>query len=137
MSRPGRMKERLTIQVNTPAASDYGENADDWSDLETVWGDVSWISASESLRAGQPVGTRAARIVTRFRGTTLGDLLTYVTGAAWTLVSGTQVDRVQNPGRVKPSYRIVYGTRYLEVLGTKNIHEQHRYTEWLAREVAA
>ena len=135
--RPGILRHRVTVQSNSPTASAYGENTDDWNTLEVVYADVEPISESESYRAGQPVGTQSYRVTMRYRGTSLGDVLTFVNGTPWTTVAGDPVLRVETgTGRVVPGYRLVYRDKNLEVTGVRDVDERHRYTVLTAVEVA-
>lgn len=38
--RAGKLRQRVTIQVNTPVVNDYGEMVDSWATSATVWGSL-------------------------------------------------------------------------------------------------
>lgn len=109
--RPGILRHRVTIEANTPTASDYGENADSWSALETVYADVKPVSDAETFRAGMAVGTVSHRITMRYRE-----------------------DIGANDVTMAERYRFVYDSRSFEIVGVTE-SDRRRYLEIMAREV--
>lgn len=112
-ARPGILKHRVRLEVNAPAASDYGENAESWSTLETVWASVEPVSASEQIRAGMAVGTITHRLRLRYRE-----------------------DFGSGDVPLGTKHRALYDGRYFEIVGVREA-DRRRYLDVTAREVAA
>jgi SPP1 family predicted phage head-tail adaptor len=46
--RAGAMRERLSLQSNTPTTNGYGERVEAWTTQQTVWGQIENTSGGES-----------------------------------------------------------------------------------------
>jgi len=134
MTRPGTMQDRVTLQRNTPTASAYGENADSWATVETLYAEVVPLSSFESGHAGQPVGQVSYRVTVRHRPRWS---LNYISGGPIMLLNGQPLTGVEGRYRPRPGDRWVYRTKALEITGVEDVHEHHRYTRTTAREVIA
>lgn len=57
MIDPGRMRERVTVEVASSATNSLGEAVLTWSTTSAVWASVDGVAAREALEAGkQEVG---------------------------------------------------------------------------------
>lgn len=64
----GKMRDRVTIQQNTPSTDTQGGRAASWGTLATVWAEVEPASAGESLELREFIGANQAYDVTiRYR----------------------------------------------------------------------
>jgi SPP1 family predicted phage head-tail adaptor len=53
MIDPGKLRERVTVQIASGATNTLGETVLTWSDSSAVWASVEGVSAREALLAGQ------------------------------------------------------------------------------------
>ena len=53
MIEPGRLRERVTVQVASGSTNSLGEQVLSWSNSSAVWASVEGVSAREALIAGQ------------------------------------------------------------------------------------
>ena len=53
MIDPGKLRERITVQVASGSTNALGETVMAWSDSSAVWASVEGVSAREALAAGQ------------------------------------------------------------------------------------
>lgn len=53
MIDPGRLRERVTVQIASGTTNTLGETVLSWSDWQTVWASVEGVSAREFLQSGQ------------------------------------------------------------------------------------
>jgi SPP1 family predicted phage head-tail adaptor len=53
MIDPGKLRERITVQVASGSTNALGETVLAWSDSSAVWASVEGVSAREALTAGQ------------------------------------------------------------------------------------
>jgi SPP1 family predicted phage head-tail adaptor len=53
MIDPGKLRERVTVQVASGATNTLGETVLTWADSSAVWASVEGVSAREALIAGQ------------------------------------------------------------------------------------
>ena len=53
MIDPGKLRERITVQIASGATNTLGETVLTWSDSSAVWASVEGVSAREALLAGQ------------------------------------------------------------------------------------
>jgi SPP1 family predicted phage head-tail adaptor len=53
MIDPGKLRERVTVQVASGTTNALGETVMTWSDSSAVWASVEGVSAREALIAGQ------------------------------------------------------------------------------------
>lgn len=82
--RAGQLRQRGTIQKNTPSRNSYGELIDSWSDVATVWCSVEPISGSERWvqSAAQRYADCTARIRMRYRSdVTVAPTMRFVHGS--------------------------------------------------------
>lgn len=100
----GKLRHRVTIQTQTATQGTFGEPADTWTDVDTVWASVEPLSGREFLDARQMQADVTTRVTIR-----------YLAG-------------------VIPSMRVKYGTRTLDILGVVNREERDRTMELMCRE---
>lgn len=53
MIDPGKLRERVTVQIAAGSTNSMGETVLTWSDSSAVWASVEGVSAREFLTAGQ------------------------------------------------------------------------------------
>lgn len=53
MIDPGKLRERVTVQIASGSTNTLGETVLTWSNSTSVWASVEGVSARESLTAGQ------------------------------------------------------------------------------------
>jgi SPP1 family predicted phage head-tail adaptor len=53
MIDPGKLRERVTVQIASGTTNALGETVMTWSDSSAVWASVEGVSAREALIAGQ------------------------------------------------------------------------------------
>ena len=53
MIDPGKLRERVTVQIASGATNTLGETVLTWSNSSAVWASVEGVSAREALLAGQ------------------------------------------------------------------------------------
>lgn len=53
MIEPGKLRERVTVQIASGATNALGETVLTWSNSTAVWASVEGVSARESLGLGQ------------------------------------------------------------------------------------
>lgn len=53
MIDPGKLRERVTVQIASGTTNALGETVLAWSDSSAVWASVEGVSAREALLAGQ------------------------------------------------------------------------------------
>ena len=53
MIDPGKLRERVTVQIASGTTNALGETVLAWSDSSAVWASVEGVSAREALIAGQ------------------------------------------------------------------------------------
>lgn len=62
------MNQRITIQEPAESSHNaYGETTDSWTDLVTVWGEVTELSGRELLNAAQIQPEVKHKVVIRYR----------------------------------------------------------------------
>ena len=66
MIDPGKLRERVTIQVASGVTNSIGELVMTWSDSETVWASVDGVSAREQLLSGQSQVAISHRVRMRY-----------------------------------------------------------------------
>ena len=103
--RAGLLRHRVTIQNLTTAQDSFGDIVETWSDFATVWAQVEDLSGREFFAAAQV----NSEIKTRVR-------IRYMEG-------------------VKPTMRILHGTRTLEIISPIDPDGKRRMLELLCREV--
>lgn len=66
MIDPGKLRERVTVQIPSGNVNALGETVLSWSDSTSVWASVEGVSARESLTAGQQETTISHRVRLRY-----------------------------------------------------------------------
>ena len=62
MIDPGKLRERVTVQIASGATNTLGETVLSWNNSTAVWASVEGVSAREALAAGQPDTTITHRV---------------------------------------------------------------------------
>ena len=66
MIDPGKLRERVTVQVASGTTNALGETVLAWSDSSAVWASVEGVSAREALTAGQQETTVTHKVRMRY-----------------------------------------------------------------------
>ena len=66
MIDPGKLRERVTVQIASGATNALGETVLTWADSSAVWASVEGVSAREALTAGQQGTTVSHRVRLRY-----------------------------------------------------------------------
>lgn len=66
MIDPGKLRERVTVQIASGSTNTLGETVLSWSDSTAVWASVEGVSAREALAAGQQEITVTHRVRLRY-----------------------------------------------------------------------
>jgi len=66
MIDPGRMRERITVQIASGTTNSLGEQVLTWNSSSSVWASVEGVSAREALEAGQQDTTITHRVRLRY-----------------------------------------------------------------------
>ena len=66
MIDPGKLRERVTVQIASGTTNTLGETVLAWSDSSAVWASVEGVSAREALEAGQQETTITHRVRMRY-----------------------------------------------------------------------
>lgn len=66
MIEPGKLRERVTVQIASGATNTLGETVLSWADSTSVWASVEGVSAREALDAGQQETTITHRVRLRY-----------------------------------------------------------------------
>ena len=66
MIDPGRLRERVTVQIASGATNTLGETVLSWADSTAVWASVEGVSSREALAAGQQDITVTHRVRLRY-----------------------------------------------------------------------
>lgn len=66
MIDPGKLRERVMVQVATGATNSVGELVLTWSDSSAVWASVEGVSAREQLLSGQSQVAISHRVRMRY-----------------------------------------------------------------------
>ena len=66
MIDPGKMRERVTVQIASGATNALGETVLSWANSTAVWASVEGVSAREALDAGQQETTITHRVRLRY-----------------------------------------------------------------------
>jgi SPP1 family predicted phage head-tail adaptor len=104
--RIGNLRHRVTIQsLGTRVDDGAGGGSIPFADVATVWAEVHPLTGREQFLAGAFNPALTHRVTIRYR-----------------------------PG-IKPSDRIVYGTRVLDIKSVADVEERHRQLEMLCEEL--
>ena len=66
MIDPGKLRERITVQIASGTTNALGETVLAWSDSSAVWASVEGVSAREALLAGQQETSVTHRLRLRY-----------------------------------------------------------------------
>jgi SPP1 family predicted phage head-tail adaptor len=66
MIDPGKLRERVTVQIASGTTNALGETVLAWSDSSAVWASVEGVSAREALAAGQQDTTITHKVRLRY-----------------------------------------------------------------------
>jgi SPP1 family predicted phage head-tail adaptor len=66
MIDPGKLRERVTVQVASGSTNTLGETVMAWSDSTSVWASVEGVSAREALALGQQETVVTHRVRMRY-----------------------------------------------------------------------
>jgi SPP1 family predicted phage head-tail adaptor len=66
MIDPGRLRERVTVQIASGATNTLGETVLTWANSTAVWASVEGVSARESLTQGQQEVSITHRVRMRY-----------------------------------------------------------------------
>lgn len=66
MIEPGKLRERVTVQIASGSTNTLGETVLAWSDSTSAWASVEGVSAREALAAGQQETTITHRVRLRY-----------------------------------------------------------------------
>ena len=66
MIDPGKLRERVTVQIASGTTNALGETVLAWSDSSAVWASVEGVSAREALIAGQQETSVTHRLRLRY-----------------------------------------------------------------------
>ena len=66
MIEPGKLRERVTVQIASGTTNALGETLLSWANSTAVWANVQGVSASEALAAGQQETTITHRVRLRY-----------------------------------------------------------------------
>jgi SPP1 family predicted phage head-tail adaptor len=66
MIDPGKLRERVTVQIASGTTNALGETVLAWADSSAVWASVEGVSAREALTAGQQETTVSHRVRLRY-----------------------------------------------------------------------
>ena len=66
----GKLDRRITIERATLTLNDYGERAETWTTLATVWAEVNYRgSGSESIQSDQVYAVQPVHFILRYSST--------------------------------------------------------------------
>jgi SPP1 family predicted phage head-tail adaptor len=63
---PGKLRERITVQIASGTTNALGETVLAWANSSAVWASVEGVSAREALTAGQQETTVSHRVRLRY-----------------------------------------------------------------------
>jgi SPP1 family predicted phage head-tail adaptor len=66
MIDPGKLRERITVQIASGSTNALGETVLAWSNSSAVWASVEGVSAREALLAGQQETSVTHRLRLRY-----------------------------------------------------------------------
>lgn len=66
MIEPGKLRERVTVQIASGSTNTLGETVLAWSDSTSAWASVEGVSSREALAAGQQETTITHRVRLRY-----------------------------------------------------------------------
>lgn len=66
MIDPGKLRERVTVEIASVSTNSFGEAVLTWSTASSVWASVEGVAAREALAAGQVDVTVSHRVRLRY-----------------------------------------------------------------------
>lgn len=66
MIDPGKLRDRITVQIASGSTNTLGETVLAWTDSTSAWASVEGVSAREALAAGQQETTITHRVRLRY-----------------------------------------------------------------------
>lgn len=107
MDKVGRLDKRISIQRRSATKDSYGQELDAWTTIAAVWAQVKPLSGKERLRT-------AAMVVE--------SILTHTVTVRYSasLMPPAEAD----------AWRIVYGTRILNITAARDVDEDRRFIEF-------
>ena len=66
MIDPGKLRERVTVQISSGTTNALGETVLAWANSSAVWASVEGVSSREALAAGQQDTTITHRVRLRY-----------------------------------------------------------------------
>lgn len=66
MIEPGKMRERVTVQIASGSTNTLGETLLTWNNSTSVWAQIEGVSAREALAAGQEETNITHRVRLRY-----------------------------------------------------------------------
>lgn len=91
----GTLRERVSLQSATDTVDAAGQPARAWATYSTVWARVEPLSAMETQRADQQIGSITHRVTVRYLST------------------------------ITNLHRVLYGSRALNIRGVTDTNERH------------
>jgi SPP1 family predicted phage head-tail adaptor len=107
MDKIGRLDKRVTIQRRSATKDSYGQELDSWTTLAQVWAQVKPLGGKERMRT-------AAMVVE--------SILTHIVTVRYS-------DSLMPPLEAD-AWRIVYGSRYLNINSSRDVDEDRRFIEF-------
>jgi len=92
----GKMRHRLILQQPVSSQNTMDETVVTWTDMATVWGQIDPATGSWYFQAKQANSNVTGRVHIRYRSD------------------------------IDPTWRIQYGTRYLNIVSIINVDEKNR-----------
>lgn len=108
--RIGDLNHRVILQRPGGSRDAVGERVTTWTDVATVWANVTPTSTSERMLAAQARSLVTHRVTIRY-------------GSEWSAIDG--------------SWRVKFGTRYMVIEGVRNLQEGGRWIELVCVEGGA
>lgn len=101
----GKLSKRIKIQKFGPSKNEFGELEDKWEDVKEVWAEVKPVTGRSFFSAQQINSEITHQVVVRYIG------------------------------NIKPSMRVLYGTREFEILYCMNFDESNEALQLMCKEL--
>lgn len=98
----GRLDRRITVQRRSSTLDGYGQEIDVWSDVARVWASIKPIGGREKMRSMVIDANISTTVAVRYR-------------ADFAVPTVTD------------AFRIVYGSRIFNVVGSRDVGEGHKH----------
>lgn len=129
----GQLRHRIDIQKNYPTR-EKGVKSDDWRTLETVYARVEPLRGSESATASQKEALVDYRITMRYRPN-VGDVFQFLTLDVFEFLDGEDFEFVDAASDILSRYRVVYGSKTLDIKDVQQLYPHSEFTVLRAEEV--